>query len=186
MQKSIGLLILTELPDLGRVAILQIRGEFNHETMKAETFPGGCQATCHGKAEQGECLPFALFRELDGEIGKKAADMLYEIFHPRQDSGYVFCPKVSESSAEGPTEIATTYAVIMPPDILRIIRLSPSSGGLRLLKENEIPLIQNLRDFDRSEGVIDRRVIAMIPDEKQAVQKAFETFKSIEFKPESI
>lgn len=45
-------------------------------------------------------------------------------------------------------------------------------GGLEFVTADQADAIQNLLDFDKKEGVMDLRVIAMFPDEKEAVREA--------------
>lgn len=95
---------MTELPKLGLVAVLQRRGEFNHEKLEkilkgedqdefGESFPGGCNLTVWGG-----------------------------------------------------------------------------------MKENETPV--DLAKFDKNIGIMDRSVIALYGDCKQAIKNAFAIFKS--------
>ena len=51
---------------------------------------------------------------------------------------------------------------------------SQSFGGFRLIKQNEVEKIVDLSGIDKNIGVTDKNVIAMFPDDKEAVRIAFE------------
>ena len=42
-----------------------------------------------------------------------------------------------------------------------------------------IDAVQDLHCFNKEEGVTDRRIIAMFPDEKEAVQQAFIMLRNV-------
>lgn len=162
MKRFVGLVVVTEVDGLGRVAVLQRRGEFNHETMKPESYPGGCQVTAHGGVEEGEDFEQALLREAEEELG----------------NGFV---RAWQSSGQGMQEMVRleengrqvrTYGVKLSAEVLGQIRLGPSSGGLVLLPEAKAPEIKNLKDYKKDGGVHMREVIAMFPDARDAVRKA--------------
>lgn len=44
----VGLVVLTEIPSLGLVAVLQARGPFNLKKMAPESYPGICEITVFG------------------------------------------------------------------------------------------------------------------------------------------
>lgn len=161
---SVGLVVLTDVPDMGgRVAVLQRRGEFNHEKMKPESFPGACQVTAHGKVEEGENRFEALGREFIEELGKAVGDLIF-----RLGASPVELSRIVTEEKE-----AVTYGALFPATFLQSVKLNPSSGGLVLLTEDKVDSIQDLGSFDKKEGVTDRRVIAMFPDEIEAVRQAF-------------
>lgn len=174
---SVGLIILTDVPSMGRVAILQRRGEFNHEKMGPESYPGGCRVTAHGKCEVGESFCKAIDREIVEELGLAAAGLIrHEDALLHDDEGKSIYQEIIK--VEGEEKVVLTYGVVLPSKYLfGGIQLGPSSGGLVLVHEDQVDNIQDLTKFDKKEGVTDRRVIAMFPDEKEAVKKAFEMFK---------
>ncbi len=165
---SVGLVVLTELPSMGGVvAILQRRGKFNHEKMAPESWPGGCQVTCHGKVEEGdEDVLDALQRELEEEFGW---DAVQEIL-PDPNRAILLADEESE------TERALTYGVLVPlSSFLREdVILNASSGGLDFVTCDQLDQIQDLRNFDRKTGVTDLNTIAMFNDEAKAVTLAFD------------
>lgn len=165
---SVGVMVLlTDVPNMGRAALLQRRGEFNHEKMAPESWPGACQVTAHGKVEVYETCEQALYREISEELGALAVQVIRaqgakvpEIYHHATDQKTVF-----------------TYGMVLPASLLKCVQLGPSSGGLVLMPENQVDIIQNLNLFDKTEGVRDRKIVAMFPDEIEAVKKAFEILK---------
>lgn len=162
MKKSVGLIVATKLPNYGEVVILQIRGEFNHENLQPESWPGGCQVTAHGGVEEKESIQEALIREAREELGEKISSVL-------EKEKFIKLMKKEEEE----NKINITYGVFLEPEFLRLIKLNPSSGGLRILKSEELGDILDLKTFDRTEGVPDRKVTAMFADEIEAVRLAF-------------
>lgn len=117
--------------------------------------------------KRGEAFKTALFREAAEELGEDAMRLIYK---HSDDLVEAFHLKV-----EGKEVI--TFAVKMNYSFIREIRLSPSTGGLELVSRNEVSdIAEDLRLFSREDGVQDNATIAMFPDEKEAVLKAFELF----------
>ena len=136
--------------------------------MGPETFPGACQITVHGKGEDGEKPEDVLVRELPEELGENAAAF---IAHQME--------KLTEINRDVQAEkTVISYAMEVDPKFLTLIRLNPSTGGLRLLAQSRVGEIRNLRDFCKTEGIKDRSITAMFPDEIEAVKKAFARFAS--------
>lgn len=167
-KRSVGLVGIVEVPGMGRVAVLQRRGEFNHEKLGQESWPGGCQVTVHGGVEENETSERALVREITEELGEDFLDCL--------GIGDILGAEKVMCSEKGREEV-TTYALKLSVEALCRIRLGPSSGGLVLLPESRLQEVRWLSEFSKSEGVTDRRVIAMFPDEKEAVSLAFAAVK---------
>lgn len=177
VEKSISLLIMTRLAvNPGRpeqlVAVLQRRGEFNHETMGPESWPGACQLTVHGKVLAEEDNNTALYREIREELGgyfigtrlaweTTAADNLVEI-----------------GRVDKPEKLIVHYAIEVPPLRLKAIWLNASSGGLRLVRESDLRDIQSMPNCfaTKADGVVARLATAMFPDEIEAVKTAFAHF----------
>ena len=166
---SVGIVFLTEIESMGGVvAILQARGEFNHEKMGPESWPGVCQITAHGRAEKpcGNDMGRAeLYREIGKELGQEIrsrvedsyADKMVLLVEKRDDAEEVY-----------------TYGLYVENWFLAFIKLNASSGGLRFITQ---PMLQDVRDIycvDKVVGVEIRTINAMFPDEKEAVRLAFE------------
>lgn len=192
-RRVVGLLVMTELPEMGLVAVLQRRGEFNHEKMGPESFPGALQLTVWGGMEDDETPYGAMLREAEEELGKDVLSMLDDPTGKaaldavlRQQLGKEtddFLKDLEiDLDAGKPKEIyrfedkknlKVAYAAKLPCEFLRNVRLGPSSGGIRLLKEEEIGKIQDLKNFDKAVGVTDRNVLAMFADTKETIKRAF-------------
>ncbi|MCK5060051.1 MAG: NUDIX domain-containing protein [Candidatus Pacebacteria bacterium] len=156
MIKSAGLIIITQLPSCkGNVAILHRRGILN-EKLTPQSWPGGYQVTATGKIETGETSDNALERETVEELGKE-----FSLSIP------------SEMMRVFRSDIRIIYAVWISPENLPQVSLSLASGGLVPITRKMIPQIKNLLMFDKKKGVQDGNVIAMFPDEKEALKWAF-------------
>lgn len=170
-KRSVGLVVLTEVPGLGVVVVLQRRGKNNPEKFEEgkinESYPGGCRVTCHGRVRGIYCDERdALYRKSLEEIGKDASFFVLTFFNQ-------FVELVRH---EGDDESSVIFGFVVHNGVefLKKIRLHPSSGGLELLSQGEVRNIRNLGDFDKRVGVTDSGVIAMFPDEVEAVRLAFE------------
>ncbi|MBI2054211.1 MAG: hypothetical protein HYT36_02670 [Candidatus Staskawiczbacteria bacterium] len=69
-----------------------------------------------------------------------------------------------------------TFAVKVDSGLLKKIRLGPESGVIRFMQKHEVTSIVDISNFNKAEGVSDRKTIAMFPYEKEAVAKAFALF----------
>lgn len=164
--KSVGLVVLTDIPEIGLVAVLRERGFFNFEEMAFESWPGACQVTVHGRLKEGEDFITALLREMTEELGN---DFAFDITTLLATKLMVF-GKIMH--IQGEKEIIT-YAVKVDPLLLRKIRLATDSGAIRFVTLEQSPKIADISSFDKRTGVQDRRIIAMFADEKDAVASAF-------------
>lgn len=159
-QRSVGLVILTDVPAMGGLcAVLQVRGEFNHEKLGPESYPGACQITVHGKCEEGEWLPTALMREIREELGPGIHNSIRQMSELNR--------------VETEEKLVINYGCRLSAEIIKFIQLSASTGGIRLLRREDVEKIVDLKKFDKKEGVRDRSVTAMFADEKEAVRLAF-------------
>lgn len=166
--------MLTEIPSVGGlVAILQKRGDFNHEKMEPESWPGACQLTAHGKCEENESMIDALIREVQEEL--EGPDIPFERV---RGFGMIIkfeADKLTElNRVESETSEVVNYGVRVANSLIPMFRLSPSTGGLRLVHRVELASVIDVRSFDKIAGVPLRATIAMFPDELDAVKIAFE------------
>jgi hypothetical protein len=173
VEKSVSLLIMTRLQmEEGEpeelVAILQRRGEFNHETMRPESWPGACQLTVHGKVEEDENEKNTLFRETVEELGQDfVLGFMIAMSFKMVEIGEVLTEK----------KHVQHYAVEVLPDRLKSIRFNASTGGVRIMRYKDLDRIQNLfMGYIKEKGIELRSATAMFPDEIKAVKKAFEIF----------
>jgi len=151
------------------VAVLQKRGEFNHEKMGPESWPGACQITVHGSLEEHESWSGAMFRESGEELGTA----VWNCFNGKLDSMAKLLSEKTSSEKE-----VRTFGIELPAGFLKRVRLNASTGGLHLLRKKQVSQICRLcpEHFSKAVGVDERLTIAMFPDEIEAVKKAFEIF----------
>lgn len=172
IEQSVGLVVLVDMPGLGLVALLQRRGKRDYEAGgKPESWSGGCQVTVHGKLEvedENNSLA-ALVREAKEELGPVAAKMIF-------DQAIVHGRLVQVYQLQEREKYVVTYALQMDPSFIGRIRFSPSAGGLELILKKQVDGILDLRSFIKEDGVRDSTVIAMFPDEKEALIMAFAVF----------
>lgn len=150
------------------VAVLHRRGEFTFTDeleFRAESWPGGCQVSSHGKWKDGdgEGDMGALYREVREELGDATAQL---VMAQRSQLKVL-------STKDGPDEEVKTYGLLVqdPRELLPYIRLGSESGGL-ILATYDCP-IANLREFDKVKGVPERGTVAMFDDERDAVKQGF-------------
>ena len=140
--KHVGLILYVTIDGV-LYALLQKRGEYNHEKMCPESWPGGCQPTVHGKVEEGESPETALYREITEEIGEKMFNGIQII------PGFVRAISRTESFPED----GAYFVAMIHSKYIKDIQLGPSTGGLRLISFRQV--VEN--------GVID---IATLPKDQ--------------------
>lgn len=169
-RKIVGLIILTDLPgEGGLVAVLQRRGISNHEkNWERESRPGGYQVTAHGGLKGNEGFLEALKREVKEELGDRFFDEISLPYWRFVDSLIVLVHDENDPERE-----VLTYGIFLPNDVLKLIRLNPSTGGLRFISSGGVDSIVDLWGFDKIKGVEDSNIVAMFPDEIAALKMAF-------------
>jgi len=168
-KKVVGLLCLTELPaEKGGelAAILQVRGDYNHEREGPESFAGGCQVTVNGSKMKNESDQDAILREAKEELGETFSLELWT--NPDLDEIRFINRKETDRV------VVVNYVLKIPYNFLENIELGQSVGGVRFLKQSELAKVQELDAFDRDVGVTDDNVIALFTDQIEALRKAFE------------
>jgi len=165
-ERSVGLIIFTEIPDIGLVAVLIERGWYNFEKIGPESWSGACQVTVHGKLEEGESFLTALRYEVEEELGSRFFNRLWD---RREEMVEVFHLLTENKEV-------VTFAIKIDFNMFNLIRLHASSGAIRFLRPCEISFVHDLTDYQKKGGVLDRSVIAMFPDETEAVKRAFKHF----------
>lgn len=172
-KRSVGLLVFTHLPEKGLVAILQKRGKFNDETMLPESYPGGCQLTVWGSAKDNENYDEALNREIGEEAGWVWTADFLTARHQGQRVAHLEDPVASGGNA-------SVWAAYLPAENIKHLRLGAATGGITLVTEEELPLIQNLKtDYTRERGVQNTEIIAMFDDSKEILKKGFAWAKTL-------
>lgn len=170
-KKSVGVQLLSKNKTGELVAILQVRAKWNTEKNTPESWPGTCQVTAHGKLEKGENFRQALLREIREELGDEITPIIQTLSNTEN------LKELVNSDTEEKQII--TYGAIIEEDILEKMiarEKSDSFGGFKIIRRNEIKKIIDIQKVDKKTGVTDETVIAMFPDEKEAVRIAFEKF----------
>ncbi|MES3032297.1 MAG: NUDIX domain-containing protein [Patescibacteria group bacterium] len=168
-KKSVGIQLLAKDAGGKLVAILQVRAKWNAEKSCPESWPSMCQVTAHGKLEEGEDFLQALFRETQEELGDEIAVLVKKL----HQNGKL----VELTNLDTPEKQVITYGAIVDENVYKemITREKKASfGGFRVIKINDVKKITDLKHIDRNAGVTDAKIIAMFPDEKEAVKIAFE------------
>lgn len=165
--RSVGLLLFTEIANMGLVAVLRERGHFDFEKMKPESWRGGCQVTAHGKVEANENFLVALARETHEELGGDFACNFWRQYSEKMVEIY----RIRNEHVE-----VVTFAAKIDCSLLKKIRMSPESGSIRFLPRHGLGYIRNMEIFSKETGVIDRSIIVMFPDEEAAVAEGFAHF----------
>ena len=172
-EKSVGLVLLTEVPDLGISAVLRERGFYNFEETKFESWPGACQVTVHGKLGPNETFMQALRCETEEELGSRFLNAFWPVHH----NNMVEVVHLLTDKKE-----VLIYAAKIDFCLLNLIRLCPDSGSIRFLLRHELGSVRDIRDYTKEDGAWNRALVAMFPDEKEAVKRAFELFSKPEAK----
>jgi len=168
-KKAIGIVLLSKDEKGELVAILQVRSKWNAEKNAPESWPGACQVTTHGKCEEGEDFMQALLREVEEELGKEIVPIIKKL----SDAGKL----TKLVNNETPEKHIITYGVVVDKNIFQALmkkKKKPSFGGFKLINNNDVEKIVDIQKFDKTLGVVDKNVIAMFPDHKEAIKIAFE------------
>lgn len=122
MQHCVGLVIVTNLPEIGRAAIMHRRGVYDTEKLQWETYPGDFQVTVFGCIDATtECFIDALGREVGEEIGPELQTIVESC---RGDL------KLLIESNNGRRK-AMIYGLHLPdPSWLKKVRLHGATAGL--------------------------------------------------------
>lgn len=175
-KRSVGLLVMTEVAGV-LYAVLQRRGEFNFENGKPESWANTCQPTIHGRINVGdEFEKVALWREGFQEGGPNFTEAIMEL------------PFEGLHTTEIETEVIKTWVVKAPLEVVKSIRLGPSSGGLRFLNAANLHNLLVIEDLDSSVvskagGLRLNHITAMFRHNAESVRKAFEVFGSPQPQP---
>lgn len=157
LTKSASLIFMVKLPQTGELAaVCQFRGRINFEKNGApESWAGGLQPMVHGKREGLETPIGILQREAPQEIGVDLEAL--------RKGAVIYLSTMNDVSH---------YAARVPFEDLATLRLHPSTGGLCFLRETDLDSVKNLRGFPKNE-MVPGGVLAMFPDDLQAVRDAF-------------
>lgn len=170
-KRSVGLLLVADFPHWNPrcTVVLQRRGEFNQKKdWLPESWPGICQLTVHGRLKENEEPLDGLMREVEEELGEDFASGL-RAFNAENNS------MVLLNSVDTIRGSDWNYGTKIHQNLLNMIRLHPSSGGLHLLNCDRLNDIETLdpKRVDKKVGITDRNLIVMWPEEREAVRLAF-------------
>ena len=168
-KKGVGALFLSKNTKEETVAILQIRGKWNTEKNAPESWPGACQTTVHGGLKEGEDFIQALLRETAEELGDEIVPVIQLLLETKKLKELI--------NKDTPERQDIVYGAIVEKDVLATLlnkKKSSFFGGFKLVRRDNINQIVDLKKYDRITGVTDADIIAMFPDEKEAVRLAFE------------
>ncbi len=172
-KRSVGLIVFMHLPPFGLVAILQKRGKFNDETMRPESYPGGCQTTVWGSAKDGESLDEALNREINEEAGRRWRVSFRFARLGKRRAIHLENPAISGGNV-------SVWAIYLSAEKIKTLRLSPATGGIIPITEEQLPFILDLNaNYTRDAGVRNAEIIAMFADSKEILKRGFAWAKSI-------
>ncbi|OGI95755.1 hypothetical protein A2917_00350 [Candidatus Nomurabacteria bacterium RIFCSPLOWO2_01_FULL_42_17] len=167
-KRSVGV-ILVSWTEIGFVAVLQVRAKWNEEKNAPESWPGACQVTVHGKLEGEEGFLEALIREIKEELGSASTSVINALVNNGRLTRLV--------NDETEDKQSLTYGGVVKEQVvgaLLAIAKTPTCGGFQIIRSKDVDNIVDIHTFDKASGVMDENVIAMFPDEKEAVRLAFE------------
>lgn len=166
-ERSVGVIFVTDHIMKGDVAVLVRRSKYNHEKlMGPQKWPGICQVTTHGGADDREYLGNTLLRECKEELGPYAEKILHDA--KATEGALIKLTEVQNKKKE-----VITYGLRVPSYLFSKLQLTASSAGIELVnKEEAEQIVDATQKYDEKDGVADLNVIAMFPDEIEAVQKA--------------
>ena len=149
------------------VAILQVRGYFNHEKNCPESWPGACQVTAHGGVDTDkEGIFHGLKREIKEELGDIASFIINDCINNDYEIPVVY------DDIRGDRRNVNHWLHLRNPLIIDAIGYGPASSRIKIINEEDLPKIKNLLKFSKDEGV-PPNVIAMFPDEIRTVKEVF-------------
>jgi hypothetical protein len=149
----------------GIFAVCQVRGRYNFEPPELEPFgrleswSGGLQPAVHGKMEEFDQndTVHCILRESGEEFGVEFANGLREML---------------ALTEIGVKNNVMHYRAVVTPEVFNDIHLHPSTGGLRLLSQSDLPSVQNLKTFSKQD-VIPHNVNAMFADDLESMMEAW-------------
>ena len=170
----VGILLMTKLKlsensEEETVAILQRRGKINTDNnygFKWQSFNGLCEITSYGKAEQNENPEEAVKRELDEELGEKASKTIFE-------SNPIKIYEKTEKDGDN----VFVWATLCDKNILKEIRLDISTGGMEIIKKNDLEKISFADFYQKGLEVKNLDEIKLFEVPLAVLERAFEIFK---------
>lgn len=163
-ERTVGLAILTIIPELGECAVLQRRGSWDFENNREQPWPGGCRLP----------ILFSTFEENDliRTFRRKSAEEFGEAFYSFLKSNTIHHKLVYQVKKDD-NPLFMIFATAFPYEYLKLIRLQPSSGGLIFIRREDLDLVADLSRVHRGTPI---NFPALLPEELEAVKKGFENF----------
>lgn len=178
-RRSIGLLVLLDLPDRARGALLRIRDVRDPKTGDPQSFPGLAQVTVHGTVEPEEHLQHAILREASEEL----AEMFRAAGKEQPTSSMFRCllryfPRRLHALTRRDTpqeRVVTLGCCLEEDDVMEHLRPLLEADQMRIVREKDLPRIRIVDPLDavRRATLIRTPQLAMFPDELEALKRAF-------------
>lgn len=166
-ERTVGLVILTIIPELGECAVLQRRGSWDFENNREQPWPGGCRLPIlYGAFEEDHLL---------GTLRRKSAEEFGEAFSFFLTSNSIFYEFVYQVKKDD-KPLFTIFAGAFSYEYLKLIRLQPSSGGLMFIRREDLDLVADLSRVPKSTPI---NFPALLPEELEAVKKGFDAFSPL-------
>jgi len=162
-ERSVGAVVLLDLPGQERRAIVQIRAA-------DDSFPGCAQITIHGKVQKGESLRDALQRETHEEIREMfervsmppPPELEQLVEHPSQDLHVV------GRASDARKQVASLSLTVRNPHIIDFLRPLIAENVIRLISSADLQqiVVINPRDPDQKKNGVRSGLLGMFEDER--------------------
>lgn len=171
--RKAGILVLTNIPDMGIAGVSQTRGAYNLKKLRPQSFPCASQVTAYGKCKVGESFAETIQRETREELGEKACDIILPKGWTKKSN-----LKRVYASASSIHEIQIFALYIKDHTFLQEIRTEPSCGEIRLIFPKKLSSIRKLKESDKNDGMMHfpRTKLGMTEDTYSAFLGAFAIF----------
>lgn len=169
----VGILVMTKIKisensEEETVALLQRRGKINTDNdygLKWQSFSGLCEITSYGKADKNESEKEALKREIIEELGINASETIFK-------SNPI---KIYEKTEKDGDNIFV-WTVLCDKNILKEIKLDISTGGMEIIKKQDLEKITSANFEQKGLQVKNLDEIKLFEVPIEVLEKAFEIF----------
>lgn len=163
---SVNLVIVTVLPEKGKVAILERIGSYEPLSQADAVFPGGCRVTCHSEFGGNNPVHNCLIWSAMATFGRHMEDFFGNIIHHTEYK------KLADKTS-GETE-TICFGLKLNRSFLPQTLLRPNSGGLVFATEEMMKTVHDLSQVNPIIGVPNSGIIAMFLQEAEMVRKALQ------------